>query len=52
MFVLTALHGKYGEDGNIQGLLNILKIPYTHSGVTTSAIAMNKIHLKINYQSY
>ena len=42
----NALHGKYGEDGNIQGLLNILKIPYTHSGVTTSSIAMNKIHFK------
>ena len=42
----NALHGQYGEDGNIQGLLNILKIPYTHSGVTTSSIAMNKIHFK------
>ena len=42
----NALHGQYGEDGNIQGLLNILKIPYTHSGVITSSIAMNKIHFK------
>ena len=42
----NALHGQYGEDGNIQGLLNILKIPYTHSGVTSSSIAMNKIHFK------
>ena len=42
----NALHGQYGEDGNIQGLLNILKIPYTHSGVVTSAIAMNKIYFK------
>jgi D-alanine-D-alanine ligase len=42
----NALHGQYGEDGNIQGLLNILKIPYTHSGVFTSAIAMHKIHFK------
>ena len=42
----NALHGQYGEDGNIQGLLNILKIPYTHSGIVTSAIAMNKIHFK------
>ena len=42
----NALHGQYGEDGNIQGLLNILKIPYTHSGVATSSIAMNKIHFK------
>ncbi len=42
----NALHGKIGEDGTVQGLLNLLKIPYTHSGVTTSAIAMNKIHFK------
>ena len=31
--VFNALHGKYGEDGCIQGLLNLMKIPYTHSGV-------------------
>ena len=37
-----ALHGKYGEDGCIQGLLEILDIPYTGSGVTASALAMNK----------
>ncbi|MCV3769774.1 MAG: D-alanine--D-alanine ligase, partial [Wolbachia pipientis] len=37
-----ALHGPYGEDGCIQGLLEILGIKYTHSGVTASAIAMNK----------
>ena len=42
----NALHGKFGEDGTVQGLLNLLKIPYTHSGVTASAIAMNKIHFK------
>ncbi len=42
----NALHGDYGEDGSIQGLLNLLKIPYTHSGVATSALAMNKIHFK------
>ena len=42
----NALHGKFGEDGTIQGLLNLLKIPYTHSGVTASAIAMNKMHFK------
>ena len=42
----NCLHGKYGEDGNIQGVLNILQIPYTHSGVATSAIAMNKIYFK------
>lgn len=38
----NALHGRYGEDGCIQGLLNLLKIPYTHSGVLASALAMNK----------
>jgi D-alanine-D-alanine ligase len=38
----NALHGRYGEDGNIQGLLNFLKIPYTHSGLMASAIAMDK----------
>ena len=40
--VFNALHGQMGEDGNIQGLLNLLKIPYTHSGVLASAIAMDK----------
>ncbi len=37
-----ALHGKYGEDGSVQGMLEILGIPYTGSGVAASAIAMNK----------
>ena len=40
--VFNALHGRYGEDGNIQGLLNYLDIKYTHSGVLASAIAFNK----------
>ena len=40
--VFNALHGRYGEDGCVQGLLNILDIPYTHSGVLASALAMNK----------
>lgn len=38
----NALHGPYGEDGTVQGLLEILGIPYTHSGVLASALAMNK----------
>ncbi len=42
----NALHGSFGENGSIQGLLNLLKIPYTHSGVIASAIAMNKIYFK------
>ncbi len=40
--VFNALHGRYGEDGCVQGLLNILEIPYTHSGVLASALAMDK----------
>ena len=44
--VFNALHGKIGEDGNIQGLLNIMNIPYTHSGLTASAIAMDKVLAK------
>ncbi len=40
--VFNALHGPFGEDGAIQGLLEILDIPYTHSGVLASALAMNK----------
>jgi len=40
--VFNALHGRWGEDGCIQGLLDILKIPYTHSGLTASAVAMDK----------
>ncbi|VAV91461.1 D-alanine--D-alanine ligase [hydrothermal vent metagenome] len=44
--VFNALHGRWGEDGCLQGLLEILKIPYTHSGVAASAVAMNKILAK------
>ena len=39
---LNALHGRYGEDGVIQGVLELLQIPYTHSGVLASAVAMDK----------
>ncbi len=39
----NALHGRYGEDGCIQGLLNLLRIPYTHSGLLASAQAMDKV---------
>ena len=42
----NALHGVYGEDGCIQGLLEILKIPYTGSGVRASAVSMDKIATK------
>ncbi|MPZ08882.1 MAG: D-alanine--D-alanine ligase [Kiloniellaceae bacterium] len=40
--VFNALHGRWGEDGCIQGLLELLQIPYTHSGVLASALAMDK----------
>ena len=38
----NALHGRFGEDGCVQGVLDILDIPYTHSGLLASALAMNK----------
>jgi D-alanine--D-alanine ligase len=41
-FIYIGLHGKYGEDGCLQGLLELLKIPYTGSGVLGSALAMDK----------
>jgi D-alanine-D-alanine ligase len=44
--VFNALHGRFGEDGNIQGILNVLEIPYTHSGLLASAIAMDKTRSK------
>ena len=40
--VFNALHGRFGEDGAIQGILDWMGIPYTHSGVRASAMAMNK----------
>jgi D-alanine-D-alanine ligase len=40
--VFNALHGRYGEDGCIQGVLEMLRLPYTHSGLLASAIAMHK----------
>src|SRR5512145_869457 len=41
-----ALHGRYGEDGTVQGLLELLQIPYTGSGVLASSVAMNKLVTK------
>jgi D-alanine-D-alanine ligase len=46
-----ALHGKYGEDGAVQGLLEIMGIPYTGSGILASAIGMNKAIAKQAFQS-
>lgn len=45
--VFNALHGPFGEDGTIQGILEYLEIPYTHSGVLASALAMDKGQAKI-----
>ena len=42
----NALHGKFGEDGCVQGILEMLAIPYTHSGVLASALAMHKERAK------
>lgn len=42
----NALHGRWGEDGCVQGLLELLAIPYTHSGVLASALAMHKVRAK------
>lgn len=47
----NALHGPYGEDGTIQGVLEVLAVPYTHSGVGPSAIAMQKIQAKTIMQA-
>ena len=47
--ILNGLHGPWGEDGCVQGLFEILDIPYSHSGVTASAIAMDKRKSKAVY---
>ena len=49
--VFNALHGRWGEDGCVQGLLEWLKIPYTHSGVYSSALAMDKEKTKDAYRA-
>jgi D-alanine-D-alanine ligase len=45
--VFNALHGQWGEDGCVQGMLEVLGIPYTHSGVLASALAMDKQRTKL-----
>lgn len=47
--VFNALHGRWGEDGCVQGVLEWLKIPYTHSGILASATAMDKQRTKAIY---
>lgn len=49
--VFNALHGRWGEDGCIQGMLEWLRIPYTHSGVLASALAMDKEKTKDVYRA-
>ena len=49
--VFNCLHGIFGEDGQLQSILNYLKIPYTHSGVLASSIAMNKVVSKYFYKA-
>lgn len=49
--VFIALHGKYGEDGTVQGLLDSLQIPYTGSGVAASAICIDKVLSKRIFSS-
>jgi D-alanine-D-alanine ligase len=44
--VFNALHGRWGEDGCVQGLLELMRIPYSHSGVLASALAMHKERTK------
>lgn len=48
--VFNALHGRWGEDGCVQGILEWLHIPYTHSGVLASALAMDKTRSKAAYR--
>jgi len=49
-FIFNALHGKFGEDGFVQKILENLKIPYTHSGVISSSIAMDKVLYKFIFK--
>lgn len=49
--VFNALHGRFGEDGCVQGVLNLLGIPYTHSGLLASAAAMDKAFARGMFQS-
>ena len=49
--VFNALHGRFGEDGTVQGVLEIMGIPYTHSGVLASALAMDKHQSKVMFKA-
>jgi D-alanine-D-alanine ligase len=49
--VFNALHGRFGEDGTVQGLLELMRLPYTHSGVLSSALSMHKERTKDVYRA-
>jgi len=49
--VFNALHGRFGEDGCVQGVLDWLAIPYTHSGLRASSMAMDKVTAKLAFQA-
>ncbi len=49
--VFNALHGRWGEDGCVQGLLEWMRVPYTHSGVLASALAMDKEKTKATFRA-
>ena len=49
--VFIALHGRFGEDGTVQGALEVLRIPYTGSGVMASALAMDKWRTKLVWEA-
>ena len=49
--VFIALHGRHGEDGTVQGALELMGIPYTGSGVLASALAMDKFRTKLMWQA-
>ncbi len=48
--VFNALHGQWGEDGCVQGLLEVMGVPYTHSGVLASSLAMDKQRAKLVFE--
>ena len=50
--VLNGLHGPFGEDGCVQGLLEVMGLPYTHSGVLSSALAMDKARSRVIYRQH
>jgi D-alanine-D-alanine ligase len=49
--VVPAIHGTFGEDGSLQGLLELADIPYTGSGVTGSAVGMDKVAMKASFKA-